>query len=95
MTQIEMDALRMIVWKLPTIAESLEEIAKGSSGDDVAKIEKNSLQGELLLFALRFLESNLDDDVEDTIESSIGLNKKGIIDTIEKLTQKIEVKNER
>jgi len=93
MTQIEMDALRAVVWKLPIIAESLEQIAQASSGD-VAKIEKGSLEAQVILFALRFLESNLEDDVLETIEELYGLNEKGIIDTMKKLHTKIEVKNE-
>jgi hypothetical protein len=91
MTQIEMDALRMVVWKLPKIAESLEQIAQASSGE-FAKIEKGSLEAQVILFALRFLESNLEDDVLETIEESCGLNEKGIIDIIRKLHTKIEVK---
>lgn len=90
MKQIEMDALRMIVWKLPKIAESLEEIAKGSS-DDIAKIEKDSLEAQVILFALRFLESNLEDDVLETI-SSYGLNEKGVAEAILKLTTKLTQK---
>jgi len=93
MTQIELDALRMLVWKLPKIAESLEQIAQASSGD-VAKIEKGSLEAQVILFALRFLESNLENDVLETIEESCGLAEKGIIEIIGRLHTKIEVKNE-
>ena len=93
MNRLEQDTMNAIIWNVPRLAEALEQIAKSSATGSLS-LDRDSLDTKVILFALRFLQSNLEDDVLESIEEDYGLTEKGIIKIIEKLTKKLEDKNE-
>ena len=92
MNKLEQDTMNVIVWNIPRLAEALERIAKSSATGSIC-LERDSLDTKVILFALRFLQSNFEDDVLELIEENFGLTERGTNQIIEKLTKKLEGRN--
>ena len=93
MNRLEQDTMNAIIWHIPRLAEALEKIAKSSATGSLS-LDRDSLDTKVILFALSFLQSNLEDDVLELIEENLGLTERGTNRIIEKLTKKLEDKNE-